>query len=91
MNEVVAHEELLPRCRALAADCISIDQRAVRRMHATYREVSDTTVDEGWRIEDEASRAVGGRGLRPGRDRTQTNGDRRTRPLADFRVTEANQ
>ena len=55
VNEVVAHEELLPRCRALAADCISIDQRAVRRMLVTYREVTDTTVDEGWRIEDEAS------------------------------------
>ena len=59
VNEVVAHDELLPRCRQLAADCITIDQRAVRRMLATYREVSDTTVNEGWRIEGRVSREIG--------------------------------
>ncbi len=65
VNEVVPHEELLARCRELAADCISIDQRAVRRMLATYRQVTDTTVAEGWRIEDEVSRSWEGAGFDP--------------------------
>ncbi len=65
VNEVVAHDALLTRCRELATDCISIDQRAVRRMLATYREVTDTTVDEGWRIEDAVSRAWEGTGFDP--------------------------
>lgn len=65
VNEVVAHDELLPRCRQLAADCITIDQRAVRRMLQTYREVADTTVDEGWRIEGRVSRDWEGAGFDP--------------------------
>jgi enoyl-CoA hydratase len=40
VNAVVAHEQLLPVCRALAADIVSNDQRAVRRVNQTY--------DEGW-------------------------------------------
>ncbi|HEY3832859.1 MAG TPA: enoyl-CoA hydratase [Acidimicrobiia bacterium] len=65
VNEVVPHEELLSRCHTLAADCISIDQRAVRQMLATYRDVSDATVAEGWRIEGEVSRAWEGAGFDP--------------------------
>jgi enoyl-CoA hydratase len=65
VNEVVPHDELLPRCRALAADCITIDQRAVRQMLATYREVTDATVDEGWEIEGRISRAWEGAGFDP--------------------------
>ena len=65
-NHVVAHEDLLPFCRKLAHDCLSIDQPAVRRMLATYAEVGDTTVAEGWDIEDRVSRAWEGAGFDPG-------------------------
>ena len=65
VNEVVPHEELLVRCRQLAADCITIDQGAVRQMLATYREVSDHTVDEGWEIEARVSRDWEGAGFDP--------------------------
>ena len=65
VNEVVAHDELLARCRQLAADCITIDQRAVRRMLATYREVTDGTVDDGWRIEGRVSAEWAGAGFDP--------------------------
>ena len=36
VNHVVAHEELLPYCRALAADIVSNDQPGVREILATY-------------------------------------------------------
>jgi len=65
VNHVVPHDELLPSCRALAADCVGIDQRAVRQMLRTYDEVTTTTVDEGWRIEDRASRDWEGAGFDP--------------------------
>jgi len=65
VNHVVAHAELLPFCRKLAADSITIDQRAVRRMLATYAEVTDTTIAEGWQIEDRVSREWEGAGFDP--------------------------
>lgn len=65
VNEVVPHEQLLDRCVALARDSISIDQRAVRRMLATYAEVADTTVAEGWEIEARVSRDWQGAGFDP--------------------------
>jgi enoyl-CoA hydratase len=51
VNEVVAHEQLLPRCRALAADIGSNDRAAVRRLLRTYEEGSQVTGAEAWRIE----------------------------------------
>ncbi len=65
VNHVIAHEELLPFCRRLALDSISIDQTAVRRMLQTYNEVTATTVDEGWTIEDRVSREWEGAGFDP--------------------------
>jgi enoyl-CoA hydratase len=65
VNHVVAHEELLPFCTQLARDSISIDQVAVRRMLQTYNEVTATTVDEGWQIEDRVSREWEGSGFDP--------------------------
>jgi enoyl-CoA hydratase len=65
VNEVVEHDRLLARCRELALDAASIDQRAVRRMLATYREVTDTTVAEGWEIESRVSREWEGAGFDP--------------------------
>jgi enoyl-CoA hydratase len=57
VNHVVPHDELLPFCRQLAADCLTIDQAAVRRMIQTYDEVSSTTTAEGWEIEGRVSDA----------------------------------
>jgi enoyl-CoA hydratase len=65
VNHVVAHDELLPYCRQLAADCRTIDQRAVRRMLATYDRTSLVTDEEAWRIEDEVSRSWEGSGFDP--------------------------
>jgi enoyl-CoA hydratase len=65
VNEVVAHDDLLSRCRQIAADCLTIDQRAVRQMLATYREVSDTTVDHGWEVESRISLEWEGAGFDP--------------------------
>lgn len=65
VNHVVDHDELLPFCRTLAADCAGIDQPAVRRMLRTYDEVTATTVDEGWRIEGAVSREWEGSGFDP--------------------------
>jgi enoyl-CoA hydratase len=65
VNEVVPHEELLPYCRQLAADAVSNDQRGVRRMLQTYNEVTNTTVDEGWKIEARVSRDWEGAGFDP--------------------------
>ena len=65
VNEVVPHDELLPRCRALAADIVSNDQAGVRRMLQTYNEVTATTVDEGWAIEAKVSREWEGPGFDP--------------------------
>lgn len=65
VNEVVAHEELLSYCRQLAADVVSNDQAGVRRMMQTYNEVTGTTVDEGWKIEAQVSRAWEGAGFDP--------------------------
>lgn len=65
VNEVVAHEELLPYCRKLAADIVSNDQAGVRRMIQTYNEVTGTTIDEGWKIEAKVSRDWEGAGFDP--------------------------
>ena len=65
VNHVVPHDELLPYCRQLAADCRTIDQLAVRRMLATYDENSLTTTGEAWQIEDRVSRSWEGSGFDP--------------------------
>ena len=70
VNHVVAHEELLPFCRQLAARLrSSIDQAAVRRMLQTYNEV--TANDHRRRLGDRGpgQSRVGGRRVRPCRDR----------------------
>ncbi len=52
VNHVVPHDELLGFCRSLAADIVSNDQAAVRRLLATYREGAEGTVAEAWELED---------------------------------------
>ena len=56
VNHVVAHEELLPFARSLAADIASNDPAGVRRLLRTYDEVAATTAAEGWRIEARVAR-----------------------------------
>jgi enoyl-CoA hydratase len=51
VNHVVAHEELLPTARRLAADIVSSDQRAMRAILATYEEVSRVSGAEAWDVE----------------------------------------
>jgi enoyl-CoA hydratase len=51
VNHVVAHDELLPFCRALAADIVSNDQRAVRRISQTYDEGSLLDGRGAWDLE----------------------------------------
>lgn len=52
VNHVVAHEELLPFCRRLAADIVSNDQAAVRRLLGHYRALPNAgTQDEAHRVE----------------------------------------
>jgi len=51
VNHVVAHDELLPFCRRLAADIVTNDQAGVRQILGTYQLVTSTTVAEGWQIE----------------------------------------
>jgi len=65
VNHVVPHDELLPYCRKLAADSITVDQKGVRRMLATYLEGTDTTIAEAWKIEDRVSREWEGSGFDP--------------------------
>ncbi len=56
MNHVVAHDELLPFCRQLAADIVSNDQAGVRQILATYAAGSLTTADAWWDLEIRTSR-----------------------------------
>ena len=65
VNHVVPHEELLPFCRALAADIVSNDQAGVRQMLDTYQQVISTTADEAWDIEAAVSRAWAAEHLDP--------------------------
>ena len=65
VNHVVPHEELLPFCRALAADIVSNDQAGVRQMLDTYQRVISTTADEAWDIEAAVSRAWAAEHLDP--------------------------
>jgi enoyl-CoA hydratase len=57
VNDVVAHDELLPTCRQLAADIASNDPDAVARLLQTYREGSELTVGEAWALEGEVARS----------------------------------
>jgi len=55
VNHVVAHDDLLPFCRRLAADIVSNDQAGVRRLLRTYEEGSLGTGAEAWALEASVS------------------------------------
>jgi enoyl-CoA hydratase len=65
VNRIEAHEDLLPTCRALAADIVSNDQAGVRRILRTYDEIAAITTSPARRLEAEVSvewlRSGGGR------------------------------
>lgn len=56
VDHVVPHDELLPFCRRLAADIVSNDQAAVRRMKLTYAEGSLVDGRAAWELEASVSR-----------------------------------
>lgn len=57
VNHVVAHDDLLPTARRLAADIAGNDQAGVRRMLQTYDEGSLMTGDDAWDLEGRVSHA----------------------------------
>lgn len=65
VNRIVAHHDLLPTCRALAADIVSNDQPGVRRIMRTYAESAAIITTPARRMEAEVSmewlRSGGGR------------------------------
>src|SRR3546814_5376179 len=56
VNEVVPHDELLPRCQALGRDIASVPAAAARRMPATYDEGSLVDGAGVWAIEGDEIR-----------------------------------
>jgi enoyl-CoA hydratase len=65
VNHVVPHDDLLPFTRQIAADIVSNDAAGVRAIFRTYREGSEATGADAWRIEAHNAgdwlRAGGGR------------------------------
>ena len=56
VNHVVAHDELVPFCRRLAADVVSSDQAGVRRIMRTYAEQQLVDGADAWDLEAAAGR-----------------------------------
>lgn len=61
VNQVVAHDDLMATCRAMAADVASNDGAAVARLLQTYREGAQLTGADAWALEGDVAR-----GWRPG-------------------------
>lgn len=61
VNRVVAADELMPTCRAVARDILSCVPEAVREYKRLIRDGHDATLAEGMRMESEAfARSIGG-------------------------------
>lgn len=56
----MAHDELLPFCRRLAADIVTNDQDAVRHLLGTYGQVIDAAHGSGWAVESQRAAAYPG-------------------------------
>lgn len=56
VNEVVAHDDLLPRARAIAAQIAANPPHAVQAVLALYDEVAELSPPEAWRVENERAR-----------------------------------
>ena len=57
VNHVVPHDELLPFARKLAADIVSSNQPAVRRILATYDDGELLSGNDAWLVEAEVAKA----------------------------------
>jgi enoyl-CoA hydratase len=55
VNEVVAHDELVPRALALATDIAAAPQATIAAYRAMYEQVGDIARGEGWARESEIS------------------------------------
>jgi enoyl-CoA hydratase len=56
VNHVVAHDELLPTARRLAADVVGNDQQAVRNLKQLYDRGSELSVGDALALEQERFR-----------------------------------
>ena len=56
VTEVVAHEELLPAARAIAASIVGNNQKAVRALLDSYHAIDGATTNQGLWMEAEAAR-----------------------------------
>jgi enoyl-CoA hydratase len=56
VTEVVAHEELLPAARAVAASIVGNNQRAVRSLLASYHRIDESQTNAGLWIEADSAR-----------------------------------
>ena len=65
VTQVVAHEELLPTARRVAAAIVSNEQDAVRALLASYREIEGQAIGDGYRVEARVSREWLERGFDP--------------------------
>jgi enoyl-CoA hydratase len=65
VNEVVPHDELLPRCQQLGRDIATVDRRAVRQMLATYDQGALRDGADAWALEAEVAGRWQGQGLDP--------------------------
>ena len=77
VNEVVAHDLLLPRCRAIAADIRSNDQENVRQLFATYQPGRGGHPRGGVGHREGSRPRLARQRLGPGRDRGPAPGRRR--------------
>jgi len=57
VNQVVPHDDLIARARALAVDIVNNDQAAVRQLRATYEDVAAVAGQGGWNAEARNGRA----------------------------------
>jgi enoyl-CoA hydratase len=57
VNHVVPHGELLPFARKLAADIVSSNQPAVRRILATYDDGELLSGNDAWLVEADVAKA----------------------------------
>jgi enoyl-CoA hydratase len=65
VNHVVPHDELLPTAHRLAADIVSNDQRAVRRVLRTYDDGALLSAGDAWLLETAVAAGWQGEGLDP--------------------------
>jgi len=66
VNHVVAHDDLLPTARRLAADIVSSDQHALRAILDTYEAASRVPGGEAWDVEARRAVAFQRGGVDPG-------------------------